>query len=200
MIFKSRALLVLSCLATLAFQIDATASESAAPAPNSRELKPVDRESIPRAEYTSEWNESYLRFGKTSGSFSDKTKSSNFGGAGHRRFADNFLYGVEYSYHYAEPGIRSNDIGLVLGWRPEVKHRVIPYANIFLGYGYAVNQAKNQSLGSGTALGAEVGAEVLTAGDVVVSVGSKITTISSSASDQPSRFDDFFVCLGFKLY
>lgn len=83
--------------------------------------------------YTPEWSYFYLLSGTPLISYNNDKFFGNSFGLGHRRFAKNFLYGLEYNSTKKKDILDMNDISLQLGYQFTWKHRFKPFISFGLG-------------------------------------------------------------------
>ena len=146
----------------------------------------------------------YVRLGRSITTYSDSTNATNFvGSLGHRRYADNLMYGLEYTYHYALDSMRYTDFDITAGYRFNPTYRVIPY--VFGGAGLsfssdASNQGRNG--GSGINYFVDFGVELFTIDvkdfQVKIMSGLKMTHQTLTGASEANRsFTDMYIGIGF---
>lgn len=109
-----------------------------------------------------EWAVTFVRFGQSLSTDSLGVNSTNtMGSFGYRRIANNFIYGLEYSSHYTNKNIRSVDVDFNLGFRPNIKYKVVPY--LIGGFGHTIvtdNSGDGKDSGKGINYFIDLGIEL----------------------------------------
>jgi hypothetical protein len=153
-----------------------------------------------------EFGVTYIKLGSSITTDSTNGNSSNLvWSLGHRRYADSFLYGLEYTDHHQSSGIQFNEYDLTAGYRPDIKStfHVSPY--IVGGAGLAFSEDTTHSGltgGRGINYFADVGLDAISVElkevQMKLMIGIKFThdTLTGGPYNQMD-FTDMYIGLGF---
>ena len=83
--------------------------------------------------YTPEWSYFYALVGKPILNINDDKSFATSTHFGHRRFANNFLYGIEYGFVKKKDVTEISDLSLHIGYQTTWKHRFKPFFAFHLG-------------------------------------------------------------------
>jgi hypothetical protein len=146
----------------------------------------------------------YLRFGKSVGSDGSNQNQNNVAGSfGIRKYVDTFTYGMEYTYHYMQNGIRFYDIDFTLGYRPDWNYSVNPYALVGSGLSFSSDsEHQGRSGGNGLNYFVDLGMEfwrIKSEGfNMKFMTGMKYTHETLTGGPSPTmNFNDFYISIGF---
>lgn len=113
---------------------------------------------------TPETSYTYVRIGKSMASGypegNPNNQSTLMGSLGHRRLADSLIYGMEYTYHYMPNALRYSEYDIQVGYRPNLKTRVVPYIVGGAGLTYSNTGSDGVSGGSGINYFVDAGVEL----------------------------------------
>jgi hypothetical protein len=144
----------------------------------------------------------YVRAGKSM-TFEDSGRANYLVSVGHRRLADSFIYGGEYSFHYVS-ATRYSDYDMLLGYRPAWSHKVVPFGVIGGGLSFQYNRGddgKNHVSRSGINYFADVGTEFYSYdfGSFNMKMLSGIRVATDVLAGEPNKvtFGDFYLSVGF---
>jgi len=141
----------------------------------------------------------YMRNGKSIARFPDP-KNVIMNSIGYIRYAENFIYGVEFNSFYSqESKNRMINFQLVTGYRHVWNKRFLPYGSFQFGHASFKNEDK-ESLpsGDGIAVTLDVGLDVFKIWRVKNSYGVRNTQGIFSNNDMPnSSYTDLYWTVGF---
>lgn len=142
----------------------------------------------------------YTKNGKSVANFAGTPQSVIMNSLGYIRYAEHFIYGVEYSSFYGdESGYRMTDIQAVVGYRHLWNKRFLPYANFQFGHASIANE-KNGALphGDGISVTVDVGADLFKFWKIKTSGGVRNTWATFSTKDLPAAsVTDLYFTVGF---
>lgn len=141
----------------------------------------------------------YLRNGQSVGRFGD-AQAITMNGFGYLRYAEHFIYGLEYNSFYSEEiDTRAKNLNGVVGYRVIWNKRFLPYGIFSFGHGNLVDESgQNRYGGNGIAVSLDLGMDVAKLWKVKWSVGIRQTQFSFTNKILPNAsFTDIYLVTGF---
>lgn len=92
-------------------------------------------------EVTPEFSFFYVQFGKPMIKYGEEKTFGSSLSFGHKRSADNFLYGLEYNYTTINSDAKINDISLQMGFHTIWRHRFQPFMTFNFGTAFLKDKA-----------------------------------------------------------
>ncbi len=104
----------------------------------------------------------YYRTGYSIGSIGNEKGNFNLSSLGTRRYADEFYYGIDYSYRYGLEGLSANTFSFAMGHHfLTLRHRIKPYIGGAFGYTSVTDKSElGRPKSNGINLGLDVGFEI----------------------------------------
>ena len=158
----------------------------------------VDPEVKPPVNEVPEDTMLYTRVGRSIGSFPE-AQSITMNSLGVLRYAENFIYGVEYNTFYSSNNSnRMMDIQAILGYRVIWNKRFLPYAMLEAGpASYKNDNDASLPHGDGIAFTVDAGVDVVKYWKVKVSVGIRNTWGTYSTKEMSTTsFTDIYSMVG----
>lgn len=141
----------------------------------------------------------YMRNGKSIARFPDP-QSVTMNSIGYIRYAENFIYGVEFNSFYSqESKNRMTNFQLITGYRHIWNKRFLPYGTFQFGHASFKNEDDGSlPSGDGVAVTLDVGLDVFKIWRVKNSFGVRNTWGTFSNKDMPNAsFTDLYWTVGF---
>ena len=93
--------------------------------------------------YTDEWSYFYGLVGSPIVKYNNQKFTGTSLSLGHRRFAENFLYGIEYTFMKESDVLEVNDLSIHIGYQAIWRHRFRPFVAFHLGKADATDLISN---------------------------------------------------------
>lgn len=140
----------------------------------------------------------YFKLGQTVGRENGNPVDYNLGSFGYLRYAENFIYGLEYSSYYtSRESTRVTNLQVVVGHRVIWNKRFLPYGIIQFGPSKFKKEEPTSVTGSGIATTFDTGFDTFRYKKLKVSIGVRHTISGFNKPElSGANFTDLYVMTG----
>lgn len=160
-------------------------------------IPPIGEDPVTRS--VPEDSMAYLRTGQTVGSFNSVPTEVIMNSAGYLRYAENFIYGIEYNSFYSDQiQLRTTNLQGLIGYRVLWNKRFLPYALFQFGQASLKDESgQDRYRGTGIAVTIDAGVDLIKIWRAKGSFGIRHTDNSYNNASMPkASFTDLYFMTG----